>query len=216
VDTYTGRCLAAVLAGADVVVDVGSPPSSEDGAALDFYPTAGKNLLAAEEAAGVRHHVAVSIVGADRLPASGYLRAKVLQESVVEACAVPFTILRVTQAFESLGGIVDGGTDGDEVRLPDALLQAVAADDVADTLADLTVGEPLRGRVELGGPEAGPFVEFARRLMAARGDERKVVADPHARCFGTELQKSSLVPGPQARLGTLHLADWLRTPGALR
>lgn len=216
VDTLTGEGLAAVLTGAEVVVDVSNSPSFEDAAVLDFFQTSGKNLLAAEEAAGVRHHLAVSIVGTDRLPDSGYLRAKVVQESLVEASAVPFTILRSTQFLEFLGAIVSGGADGDEVRLPDALLQAVAADDVADTLADLAVGEPLRGKVELGGPEALPFVEFAQRWMANRGDERTVIADPRARYFGTELQTSSLVPGPQAGLGQVHLADWLRTPAAVR
>ena len=215
VDTLTGEGLDAVLAGAEVVVDVSNSPSFEDTAVLDFFQTSGKNLLTAEEAAGVRHHLAVSVVGADLLPDSGYLRAKVAQESLVRESAVPFTILRSTQFFEFLGAIVDAGTDGDVVRLPVALLQPVAADDVADTLAELAVGEPLRASVELGGPEALPFVECARRWMANRGDQRTVVADAQARYFGTELQTSSLVPGPQARLGRVHLADWLRTPAAL-
>ena len=216
VDTVTGEGLAEVLTGAQVVVDVSNSPSFEDQAVLAFFQTAGKNLLAAEEAAGVRHHVAVSVVGADRLPDSGYLRAKVVQESLVEASPVPFTILRSTQFFEFLGAIVSGGDDGDAIRLPDALLQSVAADDVADTLADLAVAEPLQGTVELGGPEALPFVEFARRWLANRGDERTVTADPNAHYFGTRLQTDSLVAGPEARLGRVHLADWLGTPAALR
>jgi uncharacterized protein YbjT (DUF2867 family) len=216
VDTVTGEGLAEVLTGAEVVVDVSNSPSFEDLAVLEFFRTAGKNLLAAEEAAGVRHHVAVSVVGADRLPDSGYLRAKVVQESLVEASAVPYTILRSTQFFEFLGAIVSGGADGDGIRLPDALLQSVAADDVADTLADLAVAEPLQGTVELGGPEVLPFVEFARRWLANRGDERTVTADPHAHYFGTQLQSDSLVAGPQARLGRVYLADWLDTPAALR
>ncbi len=216
VDTITGEGLAAVLTGAEVVVDVTNSPSWEDAAVLDFFQTSGKNLLAAEEAAGVRHHLAVAIVGQDLLPDSGYLRAKVVQESLVQASAVPYTILRSTQFFEFVGGIVAAGTDGDEVRLPDALLQPVAADDVADTLAELAVGQPLQGRVELGGPEALPFAEFARRWMANRGDERTVVADPQIRYFGTKLQTRSLVTGPQARIGRVHFADWLRTPAALR
>jgi uncharacterized protein YbjT (DUF2867 family) len=215
VDTLTGQGLAAVLTGAEVVVDVTNSPSWEDAAVLDFFRTSGKNLMPAEEAAGVRHHLAVSIVGVDLLPDSGYMRAKMVQESLVQASAVPYTILRSTQFFEFVGGIVAAGADGDEVRLPDALLQAVAADDVADTLADLAVGQP-RGIVELGGPEALPFVEFAHRWMANRGDERTVVADPQARYFGTKLQTRSLVTGPQARIGQVHFADWLRTPAALR
>lgn len=216
VDTLTGEGLAEVLTGADVVVDVSNSPSFEDVAVLDFFQTSGKNLLAAEAAAGVGHHVAVSIVGADRLPDSGYLRAKLVQEALVEDSPVPSTILRSTQFFEFLGAIVAGGTTGGEIRLPDALLQCVAADDVATTLAELAVGEPLRGTVELGGPEALPFAEFAQRWLANRGDSRRVTADPHARYFGTELQTSSLVAGPGARRGRVQLADWLTTPAALR
>jgi uncharacterized protein YbjT (DUF2867 family) len=216
VDTLTGEGLAEVLTGSDVVVDVSNSPSFEDVAVLDFFQTSGKNLLAAEEAAGVGHHLAVSIVGADRLPDSGYLRAKLVQEDLVEGSGVPFTILRSTQFFEFLGAIVAGGTEDGEIRLPDALLQCVAADDVAATLAELAAGEPVRGRVELGGPEALPFAEFAGRWLAHRGDDRRVIADPHARYFGTELQTSSLVAGPGARLGHVHLADWLATPAALR
>src|SRR5689334_10703478 len=216
VDTLTGEGLAEVLTGADVVVDVSNSPSFEDVAVLDFFQTSGKNLLAAEEEAGVRHHVAVSIVGADRLPDSGYLRAKLAQEALVEGSSVPSTILRSTQFFEFLGAIVAGGTEDGEIRLPDALLQCVAADDVAATLAELAVGEPLRGTVELGGPEALPLAEVDRRWLANRGDERQVTADPHARYFGTELRTSSLVAGPDARRGVVHLTDWLSTPAALR
>lgn len=216
VDTLTGAGLAEVLTGAEVVVDVSNSPSFEDLAVLEFFQTSGKNLLAAEEAAGVAHHVAVSVVGADRLPDSGYLRAKVAQESLVEASSVPFTLLRSTQFFEFLGAIVSGGADRDGIRLPDALLQPVAADDVVDTLADLAVAAPLMGRVELGGPEALPFAEFARRWLANRGDERTVTADPDARYFGTRLQTDALVAGPDARIGRVHLADWLGTPAALR
>jgi uncharacterized protein YbjT (DUF2867 family) len=216
VDVLTGQGLAAVLRGAEVVVDVTNSPSFEDEAVLHFFRTSGRNLLAAEEEAGVRHHLAVSIVGLDRLPDSGYLRAKVVQESMVTASTVPFTILRATQFFEFVGAIVASGTEGDEVRLPDALLQVVAGDDVADTLADLALAEPSGGVVELGGPEALPFVDFAERWMSNRGDERKVVADPQARYFGTRLETSSLVPGPQALIGRVRFADWLRTPAALR
>jgi len=216
VDTLTGEGLAEVLTGAEVVVDVSNSPSFEDVAVLDFFRTSGKNLLAAEETAGVRHHLAVSIVGADRLPDSGYLRAKLAQEALVEGAAVPFTILRSTQFFEFLGAIVAGGTEGGEIRLPDALLQCVAADDVAATLAELAIGDPVRGTVELGGPEALPFAEFAQRWLANRGDPRRVTADRHARYFGTELQTSSLVAGADARRGAVPLAEWLTTPAALR
>lgn len=216
VDTMTGAGLEQALTGADVVVDVSNSPSFEDAAVLDFFTTAGRNVAAAEKATGVRHHVAVSIVGADRLPASGYLRAKVAQEAVIEESGVPWTILRSTQFFEFAGGIAQAGTDGDVVRLPDAELQPVAADDVADTVAALAMSEAARGRVELGGPEALPFADFVRRYLANRGDERKVVADPHARYFGTELSDGELVAGPGAAHGTVTLTEWLQTPAAHR
>ena len=216
VDTLTGAGLAEALAGAQVVVDVANSPSFEEAAVMDFFRTAGTNVAAAEKAAGVTHHVAVSIVGADRVPGSGYLRAKVVQEEVVQSSGVPWTILRSTQFFEFLGSIVQGGTDGDVVRLPAARMQPVAADDVADTVTALATGEPENATVELGGPEALPIAELAQRYLANRGDERKVIADPHARYFGAELADGDLVAGPQARVGTVRLADWLRTPAALR
>jgi uncharacterized protein YbjT (DUF2867 family) len=211
VDTVTGAGLAEVLDGVQVVVDVSNPPAPED--ALDFFRASSRTLLAAERAAGVRHHMVVSIVGVDRLPDTPYpyFRAKLAQEELVQAGGVPYTLLRATQFFEFLGTIVAAGTDGDEVRLPDARLQPVAADDVADTLAELAVGEPADGIVELAGPQALPMVELARRYLADRGENRKITADPHARYFGAELPDTALLPGSGARIGRVRLAEWLST-----
>ena len=178
VDTITGDGLADVTVGADVVVDVSNAPVWDDDAVMEFFTTSSRNLLAAERDAGVGHHVAVSIVGADRLPDSGYLRAKVAQEAEIEAGAIPFTILRATQFFEFLPQIVDAGAEGDSVRLSTGLIQFVAADDVAATVAELAIGAPVGGRVELGGPEALGIDAWARRLFAATGDKRTVIADP--------------------------------------
>ena len=189
VDTITGAGLADVMEGADVVVDVANSPAWDDDAVREFFTTSTRNVLAAERDAGVGHHLAVTIVGADRLPDSGYLRAKVAQEAEVEAGTIPYTILRSTQFFEFLPQIVEAGADGDSVRLPTGLMQLVAADDVAATVAELATGAPVGGRVELGGPEALGIDAWARRLFAATGDERTVVSDPHARYFGTELHR---------------------------
>ena len=191
VDTITGEGLADVMAGADVVVDVSNAPVWDDDAVREFFTTSTRNLLAAERDAGVGHHLAVSIVGADRLPDSGYLRAKVAQEAEIEAGTIPYTILRATQFFEFLAQIVEAGAEGDSVRLSTGLMQLVAADDVAATVAELATGAPVGGRVELGGPEALGIDAWARRLFAATGDERTVVSDPHARYFGTELTAAS-------------------------
>ena len=211
VDTITGEGLADVMAGADVVVDVSNAPVWDDDAVLEFFTTSTRNLLAAERDAGVGHHLAVSIVGADRLPDSGYLRAKVAQEAEIEAGGVPYTILRATQFFEFLPQIVEGGAEGDSVRLPTGLMQLVAADDVAATVAELATGAPVGGRVELGGPEALGVDAWARRLFAATGDERTVVGDPHARYFGTELHGGELTPGDGARIGTIDFDTWFAT-----
>jgi uncharacterized protein YbjT (DUF2867 family) len=211
VDTITGDGLADVMAGADVVVDVSNAPVWEDDAVRDFFTTSTRNLLAAERAAGVGHHLAVSIVGADRLPDSGYLRAKVAQEAEIEAGAVPYTILRSTQFFEFLPQIVEAGAEGDTVRLSTGLMQLVAADDVAATVADLATGAPVGGRVELGGPEALGVDAWARRLFAASGDQRTVVGDPHARYFGTELHDGELTPGNGPRIGKLDFEAWFAT-----
>jgi uncharacterized protein YbjT (DUF2867 family) len=211
VDTITGEGLADVMAGADVVVDVSNAPVWDDDAVREFFTTSTRNLLAAERDAGVGHHLAVSIVGADRLPDSGYLHAKVAQEAEIEAGAVPYTILRATQFFEFLPQIVEAGSDGDSVRLPTGLMQLVAADDVAATVADLATGGRVGRRVELGGPEALGVDAWARRLFAATGDDRTVVGDPHARYFGTELHGGELTPGSEARVGTVDFETWLAT-----
>jgi uncharacterized protein YbjT (DUF2867 family) len=208
VDTITGEGLADVMTGADVVVDVSNAPVWDDDAVREFFTTSTRNLVAAEREAGVGHHVAVSIVGADRLPDSGYLRAKVAQEAEVEAGSVPFTILRSTQFFEFLSQIAEAGAEGDRVRLSPGLMQLVAADDVAATVAELATGAPVDGRVELGGPEALGIDAWARRLFAATGDERTVVADPHARYFGTELVAGELTPGDGARIGATDFDTW--------
>jgi uncharacterized protein YbjT (DUF2867 family) len=211
VDTITGEGLAGVMAGADVVVDVSNAPVWDDDAVRDFFTTSTRNLLEAERAAAVGHHVAVTIVGADCLPDSGYLRAKVAQEAVIEAGDVPYTILRATQFFEFLAQIVESGAEGDSVSLPTGLMQFVAADEVAATVAELAIGAPANGRVEIGGPEALSLDAWARRLFAATGDTRTVVADPHARYFGTELHGGELTPGAGARIGTIDFDAWFAT-----
>jgi uncharacterized protein YbjT (DUF2867 family) len=211
VDTISGEGVADVMVGADVVVDVSNAPVWDDEAVREFFTTSTRNLLAAERDAGVRHHLAVSIVGADRLPDSGYLRAKVAQEAEVEAGPVPYTILRATQFFEFLPQIAEAGAEGDSVRLSTGLMQLVAVDDVAATVAELATGAPVGGRVELGGPEALGMDAWARRLFAATGDERTVVSDPHARYFGTELEGGELAPGDDARIGATDFDAWLQT-----
>jgi uncharacterized protein YbjT (DUF2867 family) len=211
VDTITGEGLADVLAGADVVVDVANAPAWDDDAVLEFFTTSTRNLLAAEREAAVGHHLAVSIVGADRLPDSGYLRAKVAQETEIEAGTTPYTILRATQFFEFLPQIAESGAEGESVRLSPGLMQLVAVDDVAATVAELATGAPVGGRVELGGPEALGIDAWARRLFAATGDERTVISDPHARYFGTELHGGELTPGDGARIGATDFDSWFAT-----
>src|SRR5262249_14532209 len=208
VDSITGEGLAEVMVGADVVVDVSNAPVWDDDAVMEFFTTSSRNLLAAERDAGVGHHVAVSIVGADRLPDSGYLRAKVAQEAEIEAGAIPYTIPRATQFFEFLHQIVETGVEGDSVRLSTGLIQFVAADDVAATVAELANGAPVGDRVELGGPEALGIDAWARRLFAATGDNRDVIADPHARYYGTELHGGELTPGEGARIGKVDFDTW--------
>jgi uncharacterized protein YbjT (DUF2867 family) len=209
VDTITGEGLADVMAGADVVIDVSNAPVWDDDPVLEFFTTSTRNLLAAERDAGVGHHVAVSIVGADRLPDSGYLRAKVAQEVEVEAGGVPYTILRSTQFFDLLPQTVEAGAEGDAVRLSNGLMQLVAIDDVAAFVAEVATSAPVGGRVELGGPEALGIDAWARRLFAAIGDERTVVSDPHARYFGTELKDGELTTGTTARIGTIDFDTWV-------
>jgi uncharacterized protein YbjT (DUF2867 family) len=209
VNTFTGQGLADTLRGAQVVVDVANAPSWEDKAVMEFFQTAGRNLLAAENAAGVRHHLALSIVGADRLPASGYLRAKVAQENLIKASGIPFTIVRSTQFFEFAKGIIQSATEGQTVRLSSALFQPIAADDVAAALTGFALAEPSNGIIEIAGPEPIRMDEFARRFLSATRDPRKVTTDAHALYFGTELNDQSLTPGGKARLGPTHFNEWL-------
>jgi uncharacterized protein YbjT (DUF2867 family) len=208
VDTVTGEGLAGVMTGTDVVVDVSNAPVWEDDAVREFFTVSTRNLLAAERDAGVGHHLAVTIVGADLLPDSGYLRAKVAQEAEIDTGGVPCTILRATQFFEFLPQIVEAGAEGESVRLTTGLMQLVAADDVAATAAELATGAPVNGRIELGGPEALGIDAWARRLFAATGDERTVVSDPHARYYGTELKAGELTPGDAARIGATDFDTW--------
>ena len=210
VDTITGEGLADVMVGADVVVDVANAPAWDADAVREFFTSSTRNVMAAEREAGVGHHLAVSIVGADRLPDSGYLRGKVAQEAEIEAGAVPYTILRSTQFFEFLPQIAEDGAEGDSVRLSTGLMQLVAVDDVAAIVAELATGAPV-GRVELGGPEALGIDAWARRLFAANGDQRTVVSDPHARYFGTEVKGGELTPGDGARIGATDFDTWFAT-----
>ena len=213
VNALTGEGLAAALEGAQVVVDVANAPAWDDAAVLDFFETSSRNVLAAEESAGVGHHVVLSVVGTDRLPESGYLRAKAAQEELVTTGPIPYTIVRASQFFEFIGRIADSGTDGNTVRLSPALVQPEAADDVAATLADIALGSPLNDTVELGGPESFRLDELARRLLSATNDPRQVAADVHARYFGAELDERSLVPGADARIAPTRFEDWLSRSG---
>jgi uncharacterized protein YbjT (DUF2867 family) len=209
VNTITREGLAEALSGAQVVVDVANSPNFEDKAVLEFFQTSGRNLLAAEAAAGVGHHVALSVVGAERNPDSGYLRAKLAQESLIKASGIPYTILRATQFFEFVNAIVQSGTNGDMIRLSPALLQPIASDDVAAALTDLVLGAPVNGTVEVAGPEPIPLDALGRQFLAAKGDKRQVIADVHARYFGTELNDQSLTPGDHPRFGPTRFEDWL-------
>ncbi|MCO6006914.1 SDR family oxidoreductase [Actinoallomurus purpureus] len=208
VNTLTGEGLAEVLAGASVVVDVSNSPSFEDAPVLEFFVTSTRNLLTAEAAAGVGHHVALSVVGTERLPESGYLRAKVAQETLIEGSSIPFSIVHATQFFEFVRGIADGSTDGGTVRMAPVSFQPMASDDVARVVGEVAVGTPLNGRVETGGPERFRMDVFFRDTLAAWNDPREVVTDPHARYFGTELSERSLVPGDDAILGKIRYSDW--------
>ncbi|MCB8882647.1 SDR family oxidoreductase [Acidisoma cellulosilytica] len=210
VNTVTGEGLVEALAGAQVVVDVTNPPSFEDAAILAFFETSSRNLLAAEAEAGVRHHVALSVVGADRLLESGYLRGKLAQEAVIQSATTPYTIIRSTQFLEFLSGIAASSADGTVVRLSSGLFQPIAADDVAEILADMVVAAPQNGIIDIAGPERAPFNEIVARYLRAVGDSREVVSDPEARYFGAQVQELSLVPLGQARLGHIDLNEWLR------
>ncbi|MCE6976601.1 SDR family oxidoreductase [Pseudomonas frederiksbergensis] len=209
VNSITREGLAQAMDGTDIVVDVANAPSWEDQAVLDFFETSSRNLLAAEAAAGVRHHVALSIVGSERLPENGYFRAKVAQENLIKASGVPYTILRATQFFEFVGGIAQAATVGEEVCVSPALIQPMASDDVVAALTDVTLATPVNGTVEVAGPEAMPLDELVRRFLRATQDTRKVVPDVHARYFGSVLDDQSLTPGKNPRLGAIRFEDWL-------
>ncbi|MGQ0634481.1 MAG: SDR family oxidoreductase [Planctomycetaceae bacterium] len=209
VNTITGEGLSAALKGASVVVDVANSPSFEDKAVLEFFETSGRNLAAAEAAAEVAHHVALSVVGADRLPDSGYMRAKAAQESLIRSAKTPYTIVRATQFFEFLGAIGESAVVDGAARLPSALMQPIAGADVSAALADVALGPPVNGIVELAGPEALPMAEAVRRFWVAKGSPRSVVADSQARYFGAQLNDRSLTPGDNPRQGVTRLEQWL-------
>ena len=213
VNTITGEGLARALSGAQVVVDVSNAPSWEDNAVLEFFKTSTSNLLAAEADAGAGHHVALSVVGTDRLLVSGYFRAKMAQEELIKAAKRPYTIVRATQFFEFVEGIAQSATDGQTVRLSSAFIQPILSDDVADALAEVTLGAPVNGMVELAGPERLPLDELVRRYLSAKQDDRQVVADVHARYFGIELNDRSLTPGDNPRIGPTRFTDWLSRTG---
>jgi uncharacterized protein YbjT (DUF2867 family) len=211
VNTLTGEGLAGALDGADVVVDVSNSPSFEDDAVMDFFRTSTRNILVAEQAARVGHHVAMSVVGSDRLPDSGYLRAKVAQEELINASSIPYTIVRSTQFYEFVDSIAAAATEGDTVRVPSASIQPIAADDAARAVGRIAGGTPVNGIVEVAGPEAFRFDELIRTGLRARNDQRHVVADRDAPYFGTTLTNGSLLPGGNAQLGETRFEDWLRS-----
>jgi len=208
VNTLTGEGLTEALAGAQVVVDVANSPSFEAEAAMAFFTTAGRNLLAAEKATGVRHHVALSVVGTERLKGMGYFRAKLAQEDLIKAAGIPYSIVRSTQFFEFLASIAAAGGEGESVRLSTALLQPIAADDVAEALAEAALGRPANGTLDIAGPERGRLCDLVGRYLKASGDRRRVVADPQATYFGLALEEGALVPPGAAWLGRTGFADW--------
>jgi uncharacterized protein YbjT (DUF2867 family) len=210
VNSITGEGLTEAMAGTQVVIDLTNSPSFEDRAVLEFFETSGRNLLAAEAAAGVQHHIALSIVGTDRTPDNGYFRAKVAQEQLIEASGIPYTIIRATQFLEFLGGIAASSAEGNIVRLSPGLFQPIAADDVAPIVAEVALAAPRNGIVEIAGPERAPFHDIVARYLQAVGDPREVVRDPEARYFGGRVEEHSLVPLGEARLGRIGLDEWLR------
>jgi uncharacterized protein YbjT (DUF2867 family) len=208
VNTITGEGLREALAGAQVVIDLANSPSFEDKAVLEFFETSGRNLLAAGKKAGVKHHIALSIVGTDRLPNSGYLRAKMAQEKLIKDSGIPYTIVRSTQFFEFLAGIAQSATVGDTVTLPSAYYQPIASDDVADIMADVALSAPINGVIEIAGPEPVRMSDLVVRFLRETNDPRKVIGDSRARYFGTELDDRSLVPGENPRIGAIRFEDW--------
>ena len=210
VNSVTGEGLTEALQGASVVVDVTNSPSWEDAAVLQFFETSTRNLLDAEGRTGVRHHVALSVVGTEHLLESGFFRAKMAQEKLIRASSIPYTIVRATQFFEFVKSIADFATQNNEVRLPPALFQPMAGDDVARALARIAIGSPANGMVEIGGPDRGHLDEMVRRDLAARNDPRKVITDPNARYVGVAVSGETLVPGKGAQLGETHFDEWLQ------
>jgi len=210
VNTITGEGLAEALEGVQVVVDVANSPSFEDKAVLEFFATSGRNLLAAEAAAGVRHHVALSVVGTHRLAESGYFRGKIAQEKLIKASGIPYTIVHSTQFFEFLGGIVQSGAEGDHIRLPAAYVQPIASDDVARAMADATLAPPVNGTIEIAGPEKVRMAALVERYLANTGDARPVIADQQARYFGALLEDDTLVPVRDPHLGAINFDTWFR------
>ena len=210
VNTITGEGLAKALAGAQVVVDVSNSPSWEDKAVLEFFETSTRNVLAAEAAAGVGHHIALSVVGTERLLQSGFFRAKMAQEQLIQASNVPYTIVRSTQFFEFVDGIAQSATDGQTVRLSPAHIQPIVSDDVAAALAEVTLGTPVNGMIEIAGPERLGLDELVRRFLRAKQDARQVVTDVNAQYFGIDLNDQSLTPGDNPRIGPTRFDDWLR------
>jgi len=209
VNIVTGEGLASALAGANVVVDVANSPTFDD-AAIAFFESAGRNIAAAETAAGVKHHVALSVVGTDRLLDSVYFRAKLAQENLIKSSRIPYTLVRATQFFEFLGGIAQFSMVGDAIHLPPALFQPIAADDVADVMADVTLGRPINAMMEIAGPDKMPLDEFVGNFLRETHDSRKVIQDAQAPYFGVAIDDRSLVPGNNPRLGAIHFADWMR------
>lgn len=209
VNSITGEGLEAALKGASVLVDVSNAPSWEDTAVMKFFETSTRNLLTAEAAAGVKHHVALSVVGSERMLESGYFRAKVAQEDLIKAASIPYSIVRATQFFEFVKGIADFSTDGNKVRLPSALIQPMAADDVASAVGQVALGPPVNGTIEVGGPEQFHLDELVRRGLAAWNDPRQVIADPNARYYGIKVGENTLIPGQDARLSSTRFESWL-------
>ena len=216
VNTLTGEGLSEVLTGAQVAVDVSNAPDWEDDAAMHFFQTSSRNLLAAEAAAGVGHHVALSVVGTDRLTESGYFRAKLAQERLIQDASIPWSIVHATQFFEFLNGIADDATRGNTVRLPPALIQPLAAEDVASAVARVAIGPPLNGIEEVAGPEEFRLDELVRGVLKARNDPREVIADPQARYFGIAPSERTLLPGSHARIAETRLEDWLEQGATVR
>jgi uncharacterized protein YbjT (DUF2867 family) len=216
VNTLTGEGLDDALRGAQVVVDVANSPSFEDKAVLEFFQTSGRNLLAAEAAAGVTHHVALSVVGTDRLAESGYFRGKIAQEKLIRDSGIPYTIVHSTQFFEFLGGITQSATEGQKVRLSTAFVQPIASDDVAAAMADYALGKPVNGVVEIAGPERVRLADLVQRFLTRTKDARTAVGDPQARYFGAILEDDTLVPGDNPRIGALDFDAWFALPKSPR